>query len=63
MGIQVGNIDKIEPAGDKMKVTFHYANKYKVPANVTATDHEPEPGRLPHHSVGAGLHRWPGAGR
>ncbi len=37
MGIQVGNIDKIEPAGDKMKVTFHYANKFKVPANVTAT--------------------------
>lgn len=37
MGVQVGNIDKIEPAGDKMKVTFHYANKYKVPADATAT--------------------------
>lgn len=37
MGVQVGNIDKIEPAGDKMKVTFHYANRYKVPANATAT--------------------------
>ncbi len=37
MGVKVGNIDKIEPAGDKMKVTFHYANKYKVPANATAT--------------------------
>lgn len=37
MGVRVGNIDKIEPAGDKMKVTFHYASKYKVPANVTAT--------------------------
>ena len=33
MGVQVGSIDKIEPAGDKMKVTFHYANKYKVPAD------------------------------
>ena len=33
MGIRVGSVDKIEPAGDKMKVTLHYANKYKVPAN------------------------------
>src|SRR5439155_14446244 len=37
MGVKVGTIDKIEPAGDKMKVTFHYANKYKVPANATAS--------------------------
>jgi phospholipid/cholesterol/gamma-HCH transport system substrate-binding protein len=37
MGVQVGNIDSIEPAGDKMKVTFHYENKYKVPANATAS--------------------------
>jgi phospholipid/cholesterol/gamma-HCH transport system substrate-binding protein len=37
MGVQVGNIDSIEPAGDKMKVTFHYANKYKVPTNATAS--------------------------
>ncbi len=37
MGVKVGSIDKIEPAGDKMKVTFHYANKYKVPANATAS--------------------------
>jgi phospholipid/cholesterol/gamma-HCH transport system substrate-binding protein len=36
MGARVGAIDKIEPAGDKMKVTFHYANKYKVPANAAA---------------------------
>ncbi|BBZ11172.1 virulence factor Mce family protein [Mycobacterium branderi] len=36
MGVPVGSIDKIEPAGDKMKVTFHYANKYKVPANASA---------------------------
>jgi phospholipid/cholesterol/gamma-HCH transport system substrate-binding protein len=36
VGIRVGSVDKIEPAGDKMKVTFHYANKYKVPANATA---------------------------
>jgi phospholipid/cholesterol/gamma-HCH transport system substrate-binding protein len=36
MGVRVGAIDKIEPAGDKMKVTFHYNNKYKVPANATA---------------------------
>ncbi|HEX9175486.1 MAG TPA: MlaD family protein, partial [Mycobacterium sp.] len=23
MGVKVGTIDKIEPAGDKMKITFH----------------------------------------
>jgi phospholipid/cholesterol/gamma-HCH transport system substrate-binding protein len=26
MGVRVGSVDDIEPAGDKMKVTFHYAN-------------------------------------
>lgn len=36
MGLPVSSIDKIEPAGDKMKVTFHYQNKYKVPANASA---------------------------
>jgi len=36
MGVRVGSVDKIEPAGDKMKVTFHYSNKYKVPANASA---------------------------
>jgi phospholipid/cholesterol/gamma-HCH transport system substrate-binding protein len=36
MGIRVGAIDKIEPAGETMKVTFHYASKYKVPANASA---------------------------
>ncbi len=37
MGVKVGTIDKIEPAGDKMKITFHYQNKYKVPADATAS--------------------------
>ena len=36
MGVQVGSVDKIEPDGDKMKVTFHYQSKYKVPANASA---------------------------
>jgi phospholipid/cholesterol/gamma-HCH transport system substrate-binding protein len=36
MGVRVGSIDKIEPAGNKMKVTFHYNKKYKVPANASA---------------------------
>ena len=36
MGVRVGSVDSIEPAGDKMKVTFHYANTYKVPANASA---------------------------
>jgi phospholipid/cholesterol/gamma-HCH transport system substrate-binding protein len=37
MGVQVGQIDAIEPAGDKTKVTFHYRNRYRVPADVTAS--------------------------
>jgi phospholipid/cholesterol/gamma-HCH transport system substrate-binding protein len=37
MGVKVGQIDKIEPAGDRMRVTFHYDSKYKVPANATAS--------------------------
>lgn len=36
MGVPVGSIDKVEPAGDKMKVTFHFPTKYKVPADVSA---------------------------
>jgi phospholipid/cholesterol/gamma-HCH transport system substrate-binding protein len=36
MGLAVGAIDKIQPSGDKMKVTLHYQNKYKVPANASA---------------------------
>ena len=26
MGVKVGAVDKVEPAGDKMKVTLHYSN-------------------------------------
>ena len=37
MGFRVGSIDSIDPAGDKMKVTFHVDNKYKVPAGATAS--------------------------
>lgn len=37
MGVKVGQIDKIEPAGDKMRVSFHFSSKYKVPANATAS--------------------------
>src|SRR6195952_5432849 len=37
MGVGVGSIDKIEPAGDKMRVTFNYESKFKVPANATAS--------------------------
>jgi len=36
MGVPVGSVDTVEPAGDKMKVTFHYQNKYKVPAGASA---------------------------
>ncbi|OBF09556.1 virulence factor Mce family protein [Mycobacterium sp. 852002-10029_SCH5224772] len=37
MGVRVGSIDKIEPAGDKMRVTLHYDNTYQVPAKATAS--------------------------
>ncbi|HTY32925.1 virulence factor Mce family protein, partial [Mycobacterium sp.] len=37
MGVRVGSIDKIEPAGDRMRVTLHYNNKYRVPAKATAS--------------------------
>jgi len=37
MGVRVGAIDAVEPAGDKMKVTFHYDRKYRVPANASAS--------------------------
>src|SRR6201991_1024471 len=36
MGIPVGSVASVEPAGDKMKVTFHFPTKYKVPANASA---------------------------
>lgn len=36
MGVQVGSIDDIEVVGDVTKVTFHYDNKYKVPADASA---------------------------
>ena len=62
MGVKVGSIDKIEPAGDKMKVTFHYDNKYKVPGQRDRVDPEPEPGGLAHHPAVAALHRRPGDG-
>lgn len=36
MGVPVGSVDDVQPAGDKMKVTFHYPSKYKVPAEASA---------------------------
>ena len=37
MGVKVGNVDSVEPAGDKMKVTLSFASRYKVPADATAS--------------------------
>src|ERR1700756_5129705 len=36
MGLPVGAIDEIEPAGQTMRVPFRYLSKYKVPANASA---------------------------
>ena len=37
MGVRIGQIESIEPTGDRMKVTFRYNNSTKVPANANAT--------------------------
>ncbi len=38
MGVEVGAIDTLETSPDgKMKVVFHYSNKYKVPQNASAS--------------------------
>lgn len=37
MGVKVGKVDSIEPAGDKMRVTMSFDSQYKVPANATAS--------------------------
>jgi phospholipid/cholesterol/gamma-HCH transport system substrate-binding protein len=37
MGVRVGAIDSIETAGDKMKVVFHFNNRYKVPEDASAS--------------------------
>ena len=63
MGVKVGAVDKIEPAGDKMKVTFHYSNKYKVPADAQAGDPQPDPGGVAADPAGAALQGRSGAGR
>jgi phospholipid/cholesterol/gamma-HCH transport system substrate-binding protein len=36
LGVPVGKIEKIEPKPDRVKITFWYDNKYKVPANAKA---------------------------
>lgn len=41
MGVRVGSIDKIEPAGDKMRVTLHYSSDYQVPAQATVSVRNP----------------------
>ena len=37
MGVKVGAVDSVEPAGDKMKVTLSFDSQYKVPADATAS--------------------------
>ena len=38
LGVPVGKIDKIEPEPDRVKITFWYDGKYKVPADAKAVD-------------------------
>lgn len=37
MGVTVGQVDSIEPAGDKMRVTLSYDSQYKLPADAIAS--------------------------
>jgi phospholipid/cholesterol/gamma-HCH transport system substrate-binding protein len=36
LGVQVGKIEKIEPQPDRVKISFWFENKYKVPADAKA---------------------------
>lgn len=36
LGMDIGQVDKLTPAGDKIKVDFHYDSKVKLPADVKA---------------------------
>lgn len=36
LGIAVGKVDEVRPIGTKVRVTFHYDGKYKVPADAKA---------------------------
>ncbi|MCW2761428.1 MAG: virulence factor Mce family protein [Marmoricola sp.] len=36
LGVAVGKVEKVVPAGTKVKVTFNYDEKYKVPADAKA---------------------------
>ena len=51
MGVRVGAIDKIEPAGDKMRVTFHYKNQLQGSGERHRVDPEPESGGVADHSA------------
>lgn len=36
LGVTVGEVDAVVPAGDRVRVRFHYDSKYKVPADAKA---------------------------
>ncbi|MGO4256166.1 MCE family protein [Marmoricola sp. RAF53] len=36
LGVQVGQVDEVTPAGTKVVVKFHYDSKYKIPADAKA---------------------------
>jgi phospholipid/cholesterol/gamma-HCH transport system substrate-binding protein len=42
LGVQVGKIDKIEPQPDRVKISFWYDHKYKVPADAKAVILSPQ---------------------
>ena len=44
LGVPVGKIDKIEPQPERVKITFWFDDKYKVPADAKAVDPVPAAG-------------------
>jgi len=63
MGLRVGAIDKIEPAGDKMKVTRPLRKQIQGSANASAVILIPTLGASRSIQLRAALQGWAGACR
>ena len=55
MGVKVGAIDSIEPAGDRMKVNFHFDSQYKGARRGHRVDPEPHRRGLPRSATGSAV--------
>ena len=62
LGVTVGKIDTIEPQPERVKVSFWYDSKYKVPADAKRCGPVAHAGHLARHPADAGIHRRAGDG-